>query len=43
METDGFVFGQWFSAQRTDPRLERSLELAYDIEPLSYMELEEQS
>jgi hypothetical protein len=40
MKTDGFVFGQRFQAQLTDPRLGRSLELAYDIEPLAYMELE---
>ncbi len=39
MKTDGFVFGQRFLAQLTDPKLGRSLELAYDIEPMAYMEL----
>ena len=42
MKTDGFVFGQRFQAQLTDPHLGRSLELAYDVLPLSYLELGEE-
>jgi hypothetical protein len=41
MKTDGFVYGQRFQAQLTDPILKRSLELAYDVLPLSYLTLEE--
>ena len=39
MKTEGFVFGQRFAAKLIDPKLNRSLELAYDIEPLSYLDV----
>ena len=37
MLTDGFVFGERFMAQIVDPKLERRLEVGYDIKPLDYM------
>ncbi len=39
MKTEGFVFGQRFAAQLIDPKLNLSLELDYDIEPLSYLDV----
>jgi hypothetical protein len=39
MKTEGFVFGRKFQAQLTDPKLNRKLELAYEIMPMSYMDL----
>lgn len=38
--TGGFVFGERFMAQLVDPKLDRSLELVYDISPLNYMTME---
>ncbi|MFP4649854.1 MAG: DUF2848 family protein [Desulfobacterales bacterium] len=37
MKTDGFVFGRRFEATLKDPVLNRRLDLAYDVLPLSYM------
>jgi len=36
----GFVFGEKFMAELFDPKLNRRLELAYDIRPLDYMTVE---
>jgi hypothetical protein len=38
--TGSFVFGERFMAQLKDPRLNRRLELAYEIKPLDYMTVE---
>ena len=38
--TGGFVFGEKFSATLTDPKLGRSLQVSYDIMPMSYMTVE---
>ena len=38
--TGGFVYGERFMAQIVDPKLERGLELVYDIKPLDYMTVE---
>lgn len=38
--TGDFVFSENFSAELIDPKLDRSLELAYDIRPLGYMTVE---
>jgi len=35
-----FVFGERFLAELADPKLYRSLELAYDVQPLNYMTVE---
>lgn len=40
--TGGFVFGERFMAQLVDPKLDRRLELAYDIRPLDYMTVEQE-
>lgn len=40
--TGGFVFGERFMAQLVDPRLDRRLELAYEIRPLDYMTVEQE-
>lgn len=36
----GFVFGEKFIAELFDPKLNRRLELAYDVRPLNYMTVE---
>lgn len=38
--TGDFVFSDNFSAELIDPKLNRRLELAYDIQPLNYMTME---
>jgi len=38
--TGGFVFGEQFMAKLTDPKLDRSLDLSYDISPLDYLRVE---
>ncbi|UCG66702.1 MAG: DUF2848 family protein [Deltaproteobacteria bacterium] len=38
--TGGFVYGERFTAQLVDSKLDRRLELAYDIRPLDYMTVE---
>ena len=38
--TGGFVFGERFMAELVDPKLERRLELTYDIIPLDYLTVE---
>lgn len=38
--TNGFVFGERFSAALTDPKMGRSLKLSYEIAPMKYMVVE---
>ena len=40
MLTGEFIFGQKFSAKRIDERLNRRLEISYDIRPLDYLTVE---
>ena len=38
--TGGFVFGERFTAELVDNRLDRRLDLSYDVHPLDYMIVE---
>jgi hypothetical protein len=40
MVTGEFVFGQKFSTQLIDEKLNRRLEISYDIKPLDYLTVE---
>ena len=40
MLTGEFVFGQQFSAQLIDDKLNRRLDLSYDVKPLDYLTLD---
>ena len=40
MVTGEFVFGQKFSTQLIDEKLNRRLEISYDIRPLDYLTVE---
>jgi len=40
METDDFVFAEYFAAELRDGTLDRSLSFAYDVKPMDYMDCE---
>lgn len=42
MLTEGFTFGERFTASLSDPILDRSLEIAYDIQILEYLPLDDE-
>jgi hypothetical protein len=40
MLTGEFVFGEKFSAQLIDEKLNRRLEISYDVKPLDYLKVD---